>query len=326
MQKQVLLDAVCEGIRSKTVTRTDVLDAVDRGLERKNDVGRHLKISEVLYYVGGGIVFFGIAILVGQNWSQLAGLSRVLVTLGSGVLAYFAGLAFLRDARTERVGQAFFFIAALLLPLGLFVTFDMAGHDAGQASTNVLVSGVLTAMFFASFFSLKQDVFLLFSILFATWLFYAFTSWLLGSAPVFDDRWRFYCYRTLAAGASYIALGYWFEQNGKEGFTGFLYGLGIFSVLGAALLLGGWTPEASIFWESVFPGLVFATMFLGVRLRAKSFLTFGAVFLMIYILKITAEYFERSLGWPLALVVAGFGLIAVGFAAVQVNNRYFAQR
>ena len=91
-------------------------------------------------------------------------------------------------------------------------------------------------------------------------------------------------------------------------------------------MLGGWSPDASVLWELLFPGLVFGMMFLSVHLRAKSFLVFGAIFLMIYILQITGEYFQEGLGWPLALALARLALIGVGYMAVYVNNKYLARK
>ena len=78
----------------------------------------------------------------------------------------------------------------------------------------------------------------------------------------------------------------------------------------------------NVFWELIFPGLALATLFVSVPLKAKSFLTFGALFLMSYILKITAEYFTSGLGWPLALVLAGLMLIAVGYLYVFIKKKY----
>lgn len=325
MQKQALLDAVSEGIKHKTITKRDVLDAVDRGLDK--DSGSHsLKLSEILYYIGGAIVVLGIAILVGQNWTEFNTFTKVLVTLGSGIAAYVVGLVLIRDKQTEKVGQAFFFISALVMPLGLFVTFDQAGYQTGSALTNMLVSGVLAAMYLSSFATFRKDVFLLFGILFCTWFFFALTSFLIAGNAVFGDWWRFYAYRVMAVGISYMLLGHFFQQTNKEHFTGFLYGLGVFGFLGAALILGGWTPDASPLWELLFPGFVFGAMFLSVHLRAKSFLVFGAIYLMIYILKITGEYFQQGLGWPFSLVLAGLALIGVGYIAVRVNNKYLANR
>ena len=92
--------------------------------------------------------------------------------------------------------------------------------------------------------------------------------------------------------------------------------------LGAALALGGWSPQQNIFWELIFPGLVFGIIFLSVYLKNKSFLVFGALYLMAYIIKITSEYFSQSLGWPLALVLAGFMLMGIGYFAFYLNQKY----
>jgi uncharacterized integral membrane protein len=43
---------------------------------------------------------------------------------------------------------------------------------------------------------------------------------------------------------------------------------------------------------------------------------------MIYILKLTAEYFADTVGWPLALVISGFILMGVGFMSVQLRQKY----
>jgi hypothetical protein len=64
---------------------------------------------------------------------------------------------------------------------------------------------------------------------------------------------------------------------------------------------------------------------LSIWLKSKSFLVFGALFLMIYILKITSEYFTNSLGWPLALVLAGLLLIGIGALSVWLNKRYLGK-
>lgn len=44
-----------------------------------------------------------------------------------------------------------------------------------------------------------------------------------------------------------------------------------------------------------------------------------------YILKITSEYFADSLGWPLALMIAGFGMIGVGYLTVYIKRKNATQ-
>jgi len=145
---------------------------------------------------------------------------------------------------------------------------------------------------------------------------------LVGSHPGFG--WEFSAYRVLCAGLVYGFLGYAFKDTSQRALTGALYGFGAFYFLGAALALGDWNPHQNIFWELAFPGLVFGVMFLSVHLKSKAFLTFGSLYLMAYIMKITTEYFKDSLGWPLTLVVTGLGLIAIGYLHVNLKQRYLS--
>ena len=50
----------------------------------------------------------------------------------------------------------------------------------------------------------------------------------------------------------------------------------------------------------------------------------SSMYLMAYILKITAEYFTDSLGWPLALVLTGLALIAIGYLHFNLKSKYLS--
>jgi uncharacterized membrane protein YGL010W len=95
--------------------------------------------------------------------------------------------------------------------------------------------------------------------------------------------------------------------------------------LGAALALGGYAPDANQVWEVLFIGLAFGMMFLSIVLKSRAILIVSSIYLMVYILKITAEYFSETIGWPLALIVAGFTLIAIGYGTFAINQRYLNQ-
>jgi hypothetical protein len=101
-----------------------------------------------------------------------------------------------------------------------------------------------------------------------------------------------------------------------------LYAFGSLGFLGAALALGGWAPEQNVFWELIFPLLVFGIIFLSIYVKSRAFLVFGSLFLIGYIFKLTGEYFSNTLGWPLALVLAGLLIMGVGYYAVRINRQY----
>ena len=334
MDKNELLKLVQTSSAQGLVAKDELIAAFDAGtaagekIETDSHAGEKAKtgspagISHILYYTGAAVVFIGISVLIGQNWSSLSGATKILCTLGSGVAAYIAAVFLGQNKHSEEVSRAFYFVSALVIPVGLQVTFHLAGLDVKSYGVQSVTAGILLATFLASYFADRKTVFTLFNIIFASWLFFSVTAFLVGGNPNFG--WRFSAYRYLCIGLTYVILGYYFTETPHRALTGALYGFGSFCFLGAALSLGGWTPNQNIFWELSFPGLVFGVMFLSVHLKSKAFLTFGSLYLMAYILKITSEYFQHSLGWPLTLVLAGLGLIAIGALHINLKRRYLS--
>src|SRR3989344_3419530 len=323
--KEEVLQYIKSLAEQKVVSKEELDAAFDSGSGIKTDMvlTKKLGVAEILYYIGGAIVFLGISILLWQNWSTLGFGTKVLATLGSGIAAYFVGLLFSRNERTEAAGSAFYLISALVTPMGLWVVFDNAGFDASSYGTQSLISGIMLGTYLLSLLVFRKNIFTLFSILFGTWLFFSFTSFMIGSGAYFDN-WKFYEYRVLVAGIAYMLLGYAFSKNERVSLSGFLYGFGILGFLGAALTLGSWKPNQNVFWELIYPGLVFGALFLSVQIKSKAFLTFGTLFLMAYILKITSEYFSSGLGWPLALVIAGLAMIGIGYMSISLKKKYLS--
>lgn len=324
--KQEILQYIQTLAKQKTVTRDELIDAYDSGGSLRHDVvlTKKLGVVEILYYIGGAIVFLGISILLWQNWSTLGIGTKVIATFGSGIAAYFVGLLLSQDKRTETAGLAFYLIYALVTPIGLWVVFDSAGFDASSYASQTLISSIMFIACLLSLFVFRKNIFTLFTILFGTWLFFSFTSWLVDDILYFND-WKFYMYRVLIIGATYMLMGYAFSKNERVSLSGFLYGFGILGVLGATFALGGWSPDQNVFWELIYPGIVFASLFLSVYIKSKACLTWGTFFLMAYILKITSEYFSTGLGWPFALIMAGLAMIGVGYMSLSIKNKYLLQ-
>lgn len=321
--KKEVLQYVKNLAAQEEVTKEELISAYEegRGIEKKQISAKKISISEILYYIGGGIVFLGISILIAQNWSTLSFITKALTTLGTGIAAYFVGLLLSRDKKIEKVGLAFYLISALVMPLGLHVIFDNADFDISSYGSQSLISGIVFGVYLLSYIVFRKNIFTLFSIIFGTWFFFSLTSFLIADNPYFYD-WKLYEYRVLVTGIVYILLGYSFSKTKHSLFSGFLYSFGILGFLGAALALGGWKPEQNIFWELVFPVLVFGALFMSVHIKSKAFLIWGTLFLMAYILKITSEYFSSGLGWPFTLVLAGLAMIGVGYMSFSIRRKY----
>lgn len=326
MQKRELLAAIKEFASQGQVTKSEVIQAYDQGsgTPPSEALSHRLSVSRILYYLGGAIVFIGIAVLLWQNWEVLPDPAKIMVTLGSAIAAFIVGVLFDRYKTTEEVAQAFYFISGLLAPIGLTITLDLAGIDIGTPGMQSVISGTLALVYILSAVYMPRAVFTLFAVLFSTWLYYAFATFLFEGQQGLLTIEEFYEYLTLVAGLSYISFGYFFAQRERDALTGWLYGFGVLGVLGAAFALGGYRPEQNVFWEFFFPFLVFAVIFSSIYLKSRAFLVFGSLFFVGYVLKITVEYFENSLNWPIVLVLVGFLLIGSGYVAFYLNKKYLS--
>ncbi|MFI5157628.1 MAG: hypothetical protein ACHQF4_02115 [Sphingobacteriales bacterium] len=319
MNKSEILKEISLAASRNQVTKNEIDAAFDLGIQQPGWQAdqRHTTLAEVFYYVGAGIIFLGIIILVEQNWSYLNSVARLLVTFGVSIGAYIIAALFSKAKRVGALSAVFFMISGLLLPVGAYVLLDVTGINWGGPGVQTAVALVSLLIFLLSGFIFRKNIFLFFSILFGTWFFQALMIFLFGKS--FNDL---YPYIILASGLIYLLLGKYFAETAESSFTPWLYSFGCLGFLGSALYLGGFSPNQNIFWELIFPILDFALIFFSVRLRSKAFLIFGALFLMLYIIKITTEYFANSLGWPFVLVLSGFLLIGVGYSTWRINHKY----
>ena len=163
--KEEVLQHIKELAKSDFIKKEEILKAFDEGARKENEDSKKLGIAEILYYIGGAIVFFGIAILVSQNWNTLNSFTRIFVTLGSSVVAYFAALLFGSKKKTENVGIAFHLVSALLMPLGLYIAFHEAGFVMTGNGIQALISFILFIVYILSLIAFGRTIFIFFSIL-----------------------------------------------------------------------------------------------------------------------------------------------------------------
>jgi hypothetical protein len=322
MQKEQLLSEIQTQAHAGLITREDVVRAFELGSgvsEIEQASSRHINLANVLYAIGAAIIFIGIAILLGQNWSELSTFTRIMSTLGSGIVAYLIGMVLSRGNRFGTVGQGFFLLSVLVIPVGLGVVLDNAGMNVSDAGVQMVIAAISLALFGISFVIYRKTLFALFSILFGTWLYFSTANFMLGNNPIYQD-WNLYLYLAMIAGISYLSLGYYISTRASyEKLKGFLYSFGSIYLLTAALALGG-------VWDVLAVGLVFLVIIMSVYLKSRALLTFGSLYLMAYLLKITSKYFSQSLGWPLALVIAGLLLMAVGYFSFYLNKKYIKNK
>ena len=326
MEKQDLLQQIKSAALSGELSRQELLDAYDSTKPKISETktGQRTSFSESIQYLGSGIVFIGIALLVGNNWQTLSFAVKILATLGAALVAFIIAAMLLRQEKTRRLGYAFSLISILVMPVGIYAVFDalhLSLRNNGQA---ILFELILLAIYIPARYAVKLRLYIVPITFFSTALFFSLAGSVIGPVAGTSTV-NFAAYRFLISGLSYILLGYYYTTKTDRIFAALFHVFGIFFVLTAALVLSGFSIEKTAiqaFWEFFFPILGLASMYFGVFVQQKKVLILSALFLMAYVLKISSEYFSGSLGWPLAVVIAGLVMIAVGYFSVYLNRKY----
>lgn len=321
MNKQDILSEIKSHLATGVISEEDVrelLTGASAPQETQSSgtisMKRSVDMGKVLSYVGGFIIFLGVVVLVGQNWDTLGVWGRILVTFGSGIVAYALGVVWGIYPKLNIVSQVCYAISMFLLPGGLVLTMLELGSWE-PLTMNVFVATLLMALFIFTFWVVRQThITLVASVAFSTWFVYAAVIYFLD----FGQFWstgedRILAYLTMLVGVAYVSGAWYLSETQWSKLSSALYALGAIGVLMPALLLGG-------IWDILFVGVV-AGVFVGsVYVKSRAFLFFGALHLMGYIIKMTAEYFDNIVYWPIALIIVGCALIGVGYMTYRLSG------
>ena len=321
MEKNDLLTAITHASAARSISQQEVVSAFQKGQgEIAQPARSKLNIINILYALGGLIVVIGIILFFEQRWETLSSSARILITLGSGIAAYLAGIFLMRVKDFIGVATSLFLIFALVSPFGIYITLDTMHYSSPILGYENIIFSIMFLWVLASFFLLKINIFRVFSVIFGSLFLFSATGALLERNPAIAID-KAFEYRFLFLGISYLALAYAWKKIAPI-LTSWMYAIGTMMFLSAALALGGYAPSANKAWEILYIGLNFGILFLSVTLKSRAMLVLGSLYLMGYIMKITAEYFSDSLGWPISLILSGFVLIAAGYATLKMNQRY----
>jgi hypothetical protein len=158
LSKQQVLLEVKQMAEAGQLSREEVLAVLPIHNIEPDTLQHRLSLSEIMYYIGGAIVFLGIIVLAFQNWESFSSPVRVLLTLGSGVVAYVVAALLYRYENLKKISQAFLLIAGCLAPLGLNVAAKEAGMDIASDSFQTLVFLVLTTLYLGSLWFFRQAI------------------------------------------------------------------------------------------------------------------------------------------------------------------------
>ncbi|RDI44544.1 hypothetical protein [Aquicella lusitana] len=287
---------------------------------------KNVAILRIFNYLGGALVFFGIAFFVSVNWYALNDFIRIFATLGAALAAYLVAVLF-HLARYEAASTAFFLITGLTLPIGIYVTFKITGMPPSHL-LSAIISGLSFCLFLFTYFFLPRTLLLLLSIVFASAFFNDLLYFLVEKSNfIFSDLME---YELIVLGLSYMLLGYYLDRDNRHPLTGLLYFFGSLFILSGSYTLGGFFfyEQGLLAWRILTPILIFSSFLFSVALQSKALLYVGALFTVIYIIDLST-WFARifsSFSWPLILIFLGFAFMLIGYLVFYLHIHFFGRK
>jgi len=264
-------------------------------------------LVHVLGVLGGTFVFAGVGVFIALQWSDLNSAARVLVTLGSGLIAFVLAVLGTRDPRFEKAATPLFLAAAILEPAGMVVAFAEFGSGGDWRWASLVTSGAMALQLALTFAALRRSTLLFLAILFGTAFFWT-------ALDIMDaDRTLI----SLVLGVSMLLAAVGADRSGRSGITPFWYFAGATAFLYGFFDLVEDTP-LEISFLAVAAGFIYGS----VLLHSRTLLAVATLAILAYTAYFTGEHFVDSVGWPLALVAFGLVLIALSALAVRIDRDY----
>jgi hypothetical protein len=253
-------------------------------------------------------VFSGIGALVSLIWGDMGSPLRVLVLLGPGIAAMAWVAAMHRRGVAPWYAAPLAGVAALLQPVGLWVTQVEYGW-ASSAVAAVIILGFMAIQQAWLFCSMQNGVMLFFALLYGL-------GWFDAVVDLVDFPRQAGC---VIAGAMLIALCCRLRMQGWQRICSLYFFVG-----GIMLLWGVFDVVEGEWTELLYLPVNLLLLYVSTRVGSHALLAVSALGLLAYIGYLTAEHFVDSLGWPLALILLGIAFTAMGMVFMRLRERMSA--
>ena len=267
-------------------------------------------LSKLFGYIGGIFVFAGIGVFISMYWDDFGSAARVIVTLGTGFVAFIMALACLTDKRYEKAATPLFLIAAVLQPSGILVMLQEYSSGGDARHGILFMAAFMLIQQVATFWAKRRTVLAFSAILFGC-IFFAtlFDLWDLNEKLI-----------GMVIGSSILCVAYALNQSRHLAIAPFWYFVGSIILMWSVFEAVENTP-----FELIYLGLAALLIFLSTYVRSRTLLLVGTLAMLVYIGYYTAKHFANTLGWPIALVIIGIALIGMSSLALRLNNKYIKQ-
>lgn len=264
-------------------------------------------LSKLFGYIGGIFVFAGIGVFISMYWDDFGSAARVIVTLGTGLVAFIMGLVCLADKKYERAATPLFLISSFLQPTGILVMLQEYSSGGDVRHGMLFMAGYMLIQQGATFLAKGRTVLAFSAVLFGS-VFFANLFDILGVNEKLIG---------IIIGTSLLCIAYALNQSKHLAIASFWYFVGAVTLLWSIFE----SVEKSPF-EPIYLGASALIIFVSTYVRSRTLLLVGTLSMLLYIGYYTAKHFANTVGWPIALVMIGVALIALSSLAVRLNRQY----
>jgi hypothetical protein len=303
-KQEALLDIVALA-RHHNISLAEINQALSSETPTKAQANSVL--SKLLGYIGGIFVFAGIGIFIAMYWDDFNSAQRVIVTLGTGLIAFFMGVACLTNLRYERAATPLFLMSFILQPMGILVMLQEYA-SGGDVRHGILFMAAYMLIQQGATFWAKGRTVLAFGAIFFGCIFFA---------NLFDIMHIDEDLIGTVMGVSLLCIAYALNQSRHAAIAPFWYLVG-----GVILMCAVFDAVKNTPFELLYLGLSALLVFMSTYVRSRTLLLVGTLSMLIYIGYFTAKHFANTVGWPIALVMTGIALIALSAFAIKLNNKY----
>ena len=285
----------------------EISEALREGGAPTTEDRRRGILVRVLGFIGGTFVFAGVGVFIALQWDSMNAAARIIITLGSGVVAFVLALLSSRDPRFDKATTPLFLMAAALEPTGMLVAFNELGSGGDWRWASLITCGCMALQFGFVFGPIRRSALLFLCVLFGTLFF-----WTAFDILDVDDG-----VGVLVLGASLLLTAVGVDRTPHQVITPVWYLFGAAGVLYGVFDIVEGTPLEIVFLFAA-AGLVY----LSVALHSRTLLFVATAGILAYTAWFTGEHFAESVGWPIALIIFGLLLIGLSALALRIDRNY----
>jgi hypothetical protein len=264
-------------------------------------------VSQIISYIGAGLVFVGIVFISGIYWENFDSWLKVGVTLGAGMVLWLISVLLLNTNLDKSIPRAAHFVSTFLVSFGIGVlTYEAFKPDPSQyglyLGTGFLFAATIQGIQLTFQKHWANILSFYFYFLASFWLFYAYL------VTKFDVTTTTTEYILFVLTGLTLMYGSSFYNKSQVHISR------LFQIFGSMFLFAaafGVATQFKWFYGVVMALALIAGLAFGILKRYLITIGVSIFWMFIYLQWLSGEYFKDQVGWGQSLIVIGIALIAV---------------